>query len=69
MYSDANLQLLARTMTNLEVLNGRQYLQRHVSDFGCVVTIWLRESTGNHVCVANRLHLAILRQTASTDGQ
>lgn len=56
--TDAQLQLLVRTMTYLEVRHGAEQIQRHVGNLGHVaVTVAHRHTTDHHVSVADCLHL------------
>jgi len=56
-YADAYLQLFARTMADLELLDGSEHVQRHVGNLASVVLVRLRKTAGHHVRVTNRLHL------------
>jgi len=47
--SDAYLQLFARTMADLELLDGSEHVQRHVGNLASVVLVRLRKTAGHEL--------------------
>ena len=59
-YSDAKFQRFLRAMTNRKARHLIEQIESHTADFHNVAaSVWLRQSTHDHVRVSNCLHLSI----------
>lgn len=58
MNSDSNADLLLRQMWNTESLYGFEQVERHLSDFFCMlVTVSLRQPRNAQIAITDCLHL------------